>query len=342
MELKVNYLKNLSWFPFSDEPVVKGGFYLPQLSNPQILLPEESCDSKWHLFVHSWLGLHHFISDSGIAWEPKNLIEVRAHSPFIYRENENYYLLYEKHDKKIPFIGMKHSYRENEKDTSTSSIDMCSSTDLITWSKPRTLITSKDVSFADDYLLSPRISRPQLCKIGRKYRLYFGASHIVLPDSKQKVSRYLSYAECDIIDGLYECNEKTPLLRPTGDDEFCNLGVGSFRLLPLQDGFAAFTCPATWNSEKNRSETNLFLMFSEDGLKWERQEKPILVPAERGWASRYIMGCDVHYKEKEDCWYCYFCANGNKRFKIKQESIGLLIGNTPELRGAPKKLSYQN
>ena len=91
IEATIDDFKKLAWFPFSDEPIVKGKFYLPQLSNPQVLLPEESCDGKWHLFVHSWLGVHHFVSDSGIAWEPKNLFEVRAHSPFIYRENENYY-----------------------------------------------------------------------------------------------------------------------------------------------------------------------------------------------------------------------------------------------------------
>ena len=218
---------------------------------------------------------------------------------------------------------------------------MCNSTDLVTWSKPKTLITSDNVSYAVDYLNTPRISRPQLVKVGRHYRLYFGASHLILPDSKQKVSRYLTYAESDTIDGLYKCNQDKPLLQPSGDDEYCNLGVGSFRLLAVKDGFVAFNCPATWNAKRNRSETNLFLMYSEDGLTWKREKKPILTPAEQGWANRYIMGCDVHYKTQEDCWYCYFCANGDNKKYIRKEAIGLLIGNLPALKAAPINLTYQ-
>ena len=42
------------------------------------------------------------------------------------------------------------------------------------------------------------------------------------------------------------------------------------------------------------------------------------------------MGCDVHYKADEKCWYCYFSASGNRKFMFKMESIGLLIGSVPE------------
>ena len=41
------------------------------------------------------------------------------------------------------------------------------------------------------------------------------------------------------------------------------------------------------------------------------------------------MGCDVHYKADEKCWYCYFSASGEKELFFKKESIGLLLGNVP-------------
>ena len=69
-----------SWFPFSDEPLVHGLGSAPRFCDPQVLMPEQSCDGKWHMFFHSWIGVHHFISDSGIQWEPRRMIEVRGHS----------------------------------------------------------------------------------------------------------------------------------------------------------------------------------------------------------------------------------------------------------------------
>ena len=53
-------LLGASWFPFSDEPVIKGLWYVPRLSSPVFLFPEESPDGKWHLFAHSWLGIQHY------------------------------------------------------------------------------------------------------------------------------------------------------------------------------------------------------------------------------------------------------------------------------------------
>jgi hypothetical protein len=80
----------------------------------------------------------------------------------------------------------------------------------------------------------------------------------------------------------------------------------------------------------------MLLLKSYDGYQWERcSNEPILIPSERGWSSSYIMGCDVHYKADEKCWYCYFSASGGKKHFFKMESIGLLIGSIPE-----KKLRY--
>ncbi|MGX8685471.1 MAG: hypothetical protein ACSW73_01445, partial [Spirochaetales bacterium] len=60
--------------------------------------------------------------------------------------------------------------------------------------------------------------------------------------------------------------------------------------------------------------------------------KPILMPSSHGWASSYIMGCDVHYRPSEKNWYCYFSANeehGKKRQFSVYESVGLMLGALP-------------
>ena len=328
-------LEKCRWFPFSDEPLLVGKDYIPKICDPQILLPQQSCDGKWHMFFHSWLGLHHFISSSGIAWEPRKMIEIRGHSPFIFMEDENYYLIYEKHDRNIPFVSRRTG--EGKRD-SYSCIEMRTSTDLVTWSKPRLLLDGRTIPFAGDYLRYPRISRPQLIRAGDEYRLYFGASHLVLPDTKQKVSRYFGCVSSSSLTGPYRMTRPDqPLLEPIPDDRWSNLGCGSIRVIPCGDVLYAFQCPVYWDSAKKRTSSCMLLLKSEDGYQWERcSNEPILVPSERGWASSYIMGCDVHYKADEKCWYCYFSASGNRKFMFKMESIGLLIGSVPEKK--PKQV----
>ena len=163
-------------------------------------------------------------------------------------------------------------------------------------------------------------------------RLYFGASHLELPDTGQKVSRYFASVSSRSLTGPYVMQKpERPLLEPIPDDRWANLGCGSIRVVTCGSMLYAFQCPVFWDSEKRRTNSCMLLLKSYDGYNWERcGSEPILVPSEKGWASSYIMGCDVHYKADEKCWYCYFSASGKKKFMLKMESIGLLIGSVPE------------
>lgn len=332
-------LPQCSWFPFSDEPVLSGLWYIPKLCDPVFLFPEEAPDQKWHLFAHSWLGIHHFISGSGIAWEPLKMVEVRGHSPFIFFDKGTWYLLYEKHDAPLPILekGLRRIPRKER--LKASRIEMRSSNDLLVWSEPRLLLDSREVPFAADYLAQPRVSRPQMIPWNGGYRLYFGASHLLMPDAKQKVTRYFAVAESDSLSGPFTLgNGGKPLLEPMPDDPFRNLGCGSIKIVPGFDGLAAFQCGASWDPRACRSTTSMIMLLSADGLDWHLSTRPpVLVPATEGWASRYVMSCDVRYKEDESCWYCYFSANGRKdtRPRYVRESLGLLLGKDPVLKKMP-------
>ncbi|MCR5761238.1 MAG: hypothetical protein K6F82_04520 [Sphaerochaetaceae bacterium] len=323
-------LEKLVWFPFSDEPVVPSLKHIPQFSDPQIIMPNQACDSRWHMFFHSWIGVHHFVSDSGIAWEPVKVIAFRGHYPSIFRDGENYHLLYETHDTR--FSGSRAERKEAGRG---SRIEMRTSTDLLTWSKPRLLLKASDVPYAGNYLTKPGISRPQLLKFGDTYRLYFGASHLTLPDTGQKASRYFGFAVAKDIKGPFIVTRQTPLIEAAPDSRWKNLGCGSVRLVETDQGLYAVECGIFWNEEKKKTGAAMILLKSEDGLVFEQCRKdPILVPSERGWASSYIMGCDMRYEASEKCWYCYFSANGKSTrtllgFFTKQEAIGLLIGALP-------------
>lgn len=165
------------------------------------------------------VGIEHFISENGISWEPRKMVALRGHSPSIYQENGVYYLIYEKHNASLPNLKKGRLKRREQEKVSYSRFEMCSSTDLILFSEPKIILDSREVPFSAEGLKKPRISRPQIIKNGAGYRLYFGASHLLLPDTKQKTSRHFALAIASTIEGPYAlANEGEPLLSPEADD----------------------------------------------------------------------------------------------------------------------------
>lgn len=311
-------LRNAYWYSFNDEPIAtRGGM---KLCDPAYLLPEESPDGLWHMFAHTWIGLEHFTSTSGLEWKREHLLFKRAHSPYIYREGNNYYLFYEIHDR-TSFS------KKNENSIASSRIMVTNSTDLMLWSEPKLVLDSTKITRAQ-YKDGPvRVSRPQLISWNGRYRLYFGAGETRIYDTNQKATAYLMYAESDYLEGEYRvCPE--PVLRIQPDSEVRNLAVGSVRIIPCSDGIAAFECAYTYDRERCRATTNVLLLTSADGSVFV-DEKIIQRTAEEGWASRYITSVDVRYKESENTWYCYYSANGWKKlglYRYVKESLGLLLG----------------
>ncbi|MDD4011790.1 MAG: hypothetical protein PHI83_06560 [Sphaerochaetaceae bacterium] len=316
-------LENVYWFPFSDEPLIKGGLLTPKLCDPCFLFPEQAPDNRWHLFAHSLFFIHHFISTSGIKWTQKRPIVLRGHSPFIYKEESTYIMLYEKHDVRLlpRSISAQDDVKKSQK--GFSRFEMIMSTDLYHWSPPQTILECQTISKAYDSLKLPRISRPQLFKTSEGYRMFFGASHILLDDTGQKVSRHFCTALSSSLDGPYTPSSEPALLSPDSLDKYRNLAAGSMKVIQCNDGFYGLECPIFWDGNKRRSSSAMVLMKSYDGISWSQAcPKPILTTASQGWTQSYIMSADAHYKSSERCWYCYYSANGGNR----RESIGLLLG----------------
>ncbi len=334
MALCLSTFSKISWYPFSDEPVIRSQWYMSRLCDPFFLFPEESPDGKWHLFGHTWVGLEHFISENGISWEPRKMIELRGHSPSIYYEDGIYYLIYEKHNASLPPIRKGRFRRREQEKITFSRFEMRSSTDLILFSEPKILLDSRIVPFAKDGLKKSRISRPQIIKTEQGYRLYFGASHLVLPDTKQKTSRHFAMALSSSLEGPYAlANEGEPLLSPYADDPYRNMAVGSIKVVKTDDGYVGFECAMYWDKKRAKTTSMLLQLESTDGLAFKPSFRaPVLVPPQSGWASRYIVSCDVHYKSEEGCWYCYYSANSKNGLFPVRESIGLLLGKDPTLR----------
>lgn len=315
----IEKLINTYWYSFSDEPIATRGNFTPRLCDPAYLLPEESPDGLWHLFAHTWLGLEHFTSTSGLEWRREHLVFARGHSPFILKEGSTYYLFYEIHNKLW--------FSRNNNNKKESRIMMSTSTDLALWSEPKMVLDSSLISLAKYKGGEFRISRPQLVQVDGRYRLYFGAGETRIYDTKQKATAYLMCAEADFIEGPYIVVPK-PLLSIEPDSKYRNLAVGSVRIVPCSEGFAAVECSYFYDYKNNKSSSLLMLLASSDGLDW-KNIKIMQKTAETGWASRYISSADLRYKENEDSWYCYYSANSYTNYfgiRLVKESLGLLLG----------------
>ncbi len=314
-------LEKAYWYSFSDEPIATTSKLRKRLCDPAFLPPEESPDGLWHLFAHTFIGIDHFTSTSGLEWKKTNLVFARAHSPFLYKEGGIYYLLFELHSK-VFYL------KDDEGKSDESRIFYSTSTDLYSWSDPRVLLYSSDVT-KSVYRQGPqRISRPQLVAWNDGYRLYFGAGETKIYDTKQKAAPALMYAQSMDIEGPYEINQK-PVMKTEPDSLYRNLATGAVKIVPFSDGLAAFECAYYFDIKKRKSSSALLLFTTRDGSEWEFS-RVIQKSASSGWASRYISSVDVRYKKNEDSWYLIYSANSERKIigklRLVTESLGLLLG----------------
>lgn len=314
----VRSLDDIYWYSFNDEPIATGNPYIaPRLSDPAFLLPDESPDALWHLFAHTWKGVEHYTSTSGLEWKREHTVFFRAHSPFIYKEGNIYYMLFELHSR---------SFRRRGENTVSSRIMLSSSSDLALWSEPRKIIDSSSIAASSWRGGIRRISRPQLIQWEGRYRLYFGAGEARMYDTGEKTAARLMYAESYYLEGPYEIMPE-PVIVTDPESRYRNLASGSVKIIPCSDAVAAVSCTRYYDRENRKSRSVMLLSQSEDGLSF-RDECVMQMTPEQGWASGYITSCDLRYKENEETWYCYYSADGypDSKFPIRRESLGLLLG----------------
>lgn len=307
---------NSYWYSFSDEPVCSSRkLILPRLSSPFFILPEESPDGLWHLFADSALGLEHYSSTSGLEWEKAHLVFSNSRFSFIYKEGSTYYLFYETHKRN----------KEYKKDS--SRIMITSSTDLSLWSEPKMILDGSAIDKASYKGSKERLFYPNLIQWNGRYRLYFGAGDVSLYDSKEHAAACFMMAEADYIDGPYKVDD-IPIWKTDGDEKYRSLATGAVRIVPCSDGLVAISVPYYYSEADNRSKSLVLLSSSLDGMVF-KDEKVIENTPEEGWASDYITSADIHYKESDDAWYCYFSAMKKEslhNIPYNKESIGLLLG----------------
>ena len=132
--MKITDFQHLSFSLAKKNPLISPPRCTPLIADPTVLLPEESPDKKWHLFAHSIFGIQHYLSENGVDWKKNKTVVRAAMRPFIYKENNMYFLFYEKyHAMKLLF-----SFLPNQR--WYSQIEVVSSKDLIQWTTSKVLI----------------------------------------------------------------------------------------------------------------------------------------------------------------------------------------------------------
>lgn len=265
------------------KPVIEPPFLSPIIADPTFLPPDESPDKKWHLFAHSIFGLHHYLSDDGVNWDKGRLIKRFAIRPFVYKEGDFYYLFFEQ----IKFIIPRTTIQFSE-------IQVMKSTDLVNWSKPKTVLRpNKDWH-------GTTVSNFCILKLGKKYLLYYGANLRYIWECLYPEPKFRAIAESKEIDGNF-----TDLI------EIGNQVYQPFRVFKDKNGFYGFE--AEWyKDERKRDRSRIWFFKSDDGMNWKKSEKPLIESGGQWWKRSFVYVCDG--KRVGNKMYIYFNARDGWAF----------------------------
>ncbi len=313
--------KNLTWQDYSDTPLINPPFPDWILADPSVLTPSESPDKTWHMFVHGMFGLYHYTSKTGLVWKKQSKTIVRmGFRPWIYNENKKYYLIYEK----INVLG-KTPFRVNFP-YYNSHLEIITSEDLINWDKPKVMVRPT-LSWHKTPPSNGNIGNPCLIKIGNKYRLYYSAGLIYLPDCRFCEPRYLGVAESKNIFGPYKFISK-PL--HTGDnDKYTNISASANRVYHPEramkvyshnNGYIGLQTCIFKNPKTRKSTASIRFTRSQDGLHWESISGPIVKP-DKEWKRSHVYVGDLKSFGNELRIY-YNARNG---WVWGREAVGLSV-----------------
>jgi predicted GH43/DUF377 family glycosyl hydrolase len=315
--VKIEDIKSIRWRDYSDGYLIGHPALSPVLADPTFTFPDNSPDGRWHLFAHSVWGIHHFTSQDGVEWKDHGVAIANAMRPYLYQENGNYYLLYEKY----PSLALALSWMKGRK--WYSEIAIRQSSDLKKWTGEKVLIRPELEWHMSNGHKS--VSNPCLVKVKDTYRLYYSASLVYIKDCGFNEPDCIGLAESADINGPYTLL-KEPVIRVNKADPWCNLSCGSVKVLQCEDGFAGFENGIYWDEGKQQSGSAIITLKSNDGFTWERLiQEPILKPS-NGWRRSHIYACDARYYDKQAKWYMYYNARNDWPVSKGKECIGLLLG----------------
>lgn len=295
-----------------NSPVLKpfdGSFIV---ADPSLLTPENSHDNKWHMFLHTNLGVYQFISEDGIHFEKKQRVVNRAMRPNINRIDDTYYLFYERtRSLFMNALNVVNAVKWK------SEIYVTQSDDLVNWSEPKLVIGN-----TRDFEISPRgtaLSNPFLLQEEGISRLYYSCGMTYIDDCKFCEPTHISYAQSKNITEGYVSAE-SPLISPDKNNPYLNLCSGCLKVYKLSDGYIGIQNGIY--EKDGKSHSAIFLMTSEDGLNF-KFEKMLVEPQVvngKDWMKQFVYAS--HLVKYGNTLRLYFNARNVANPVLGRECIG--------------------
>lgn len=291
-------------------PLIRAPFPSPIIADPTFLAPGEGPDGSWHLFAHSLFGIHHFVSEDGLAWRRRERLWPNALRAFLTKGTGDYLLFYEKCRLMLPILpGVAWASR----------IEVRRSTDLRRWSEPA-VVLEPTLRWHEEPGRGRAVGNPCVVPVAGGHRLYYSAGLVFLPDCGFCEPRFIGVAAADRLEGPYRPATE-PILGPE-DDPLANAGAGAIKVVPVADGFVGFQNAISWDAALGRSSSAIRLLGSADGITWQAlRPAPLLAPAP-GWKGSHVYALDVRFVDGRP--WIYFNARNRAHWLRGREAIGLL------------------
>lgn len=295
----------------AESPVIKP-FDSIVVADPSVLTPDESLDEKWHMFLHTNIGVYQFISDDGVHFEKMQMVVGRAMRPNINRIGDTYYLFYER----------TRSLLANALNVINlvkwkSEIYVTESKDLVNWSAPRLVLGE-----TRDYEVSERgsaLSNPFLVQEEGFNRLYYSCGMTYIEDCKFCEPTHISYADsANVTDGYISAS--SPLISPDKSKPYLNLCSGCLKVYKLSDGYIGIQNGIY--EKDGKSHSAIFLLTSPDGLDFTF-EKMLIEPAVvhgKDWMKQFVYAS--HLVKHGNTLRLYFNARNTTNLLKGRECIG--------------------
>lgn len=295
---------NHHWIDHPDNPLIRPPFPEWLIADPTVLPAAEAPDGKWHLFAHGLFGIYHYCSYDGIHWQKVcGIISFLSLRPFIYHENKKYFLIFEKLNAPFHFPFYN------------SHLEIKSSTDLVHWSQPKTLLTPQFPWHKTNNKIG-NLGNPSLVKVKGEYRLYYSSGLVRFPDTLFCEPGFQGLATAKKIFGPY-LPKKKPLLKKSGLSPKFNSAT---RVSNTPKGFIGLQTFFQTNPLTHLSSSALHFSFSKDGLKWITDKEPAIIPSSAWKKTHVYVGALIKNFNRKKRIY-YNARDGRGLFG--RETIGL-------------------
>jgi len=272
---------------YPNNPLIRPPFPSPIIADPSVLTPNESPDRLWHLFAHSIFGLHHYTSPDGISWNHTRFLFPLSIRPYVYKENETFYLLYEKLTNILKFPHYD------------SHLELRSSTNLVTWSKP--IIIPIPGS-------EKNTGNPCLIKHKNTYYLFCSTGLVYLPDCHFCEPKSMVVTTSKYILGPFKLRHIT------------SKGVTANRICKTVNGFLGLQTTFYLDASTGHTRSRIRLVRSKNLLNWTVLSDSIIKP-DQPWKKSFVyVGNLKQYANQFRIYY-----NARNGWLFGTESIGLSL-----------------